>query len=244
MRVKFAHTVRHNMQDATLFTNPGTHVWTKHDAAVADVLLRLLRGQPSIEVSTLATLAATECPQTSMDSILGTWERMQTYPYVFEVAAARQDIAALALDGSRCSTAQASEPTRQLSLASTLTSRWRVPLNDFRRFVEADRLSAALFGFFALSFRKHAPAHVTLGKWHETRKRIFPVDLPARVGTFYYCFPHFGRVGYITLFVLACEHSADKAKKHENLIPFATRQCLRCRHLRHPKALTIAVQRG
>ena len=118
MRVKFAHTVRHHMQDATLFTNPGTHVWTKHDAAVADVLLRLLREQPSIEVSALLTLAATECPQTSMDSFQGTWERMQTYPYVFEVAAARQDLAGLALDGSRCSTAQASEPTRQLSLAT------------------------------------------------------------------------------------------------------------------------------
>ena len=52
MRVKFAHTVRHNMQDATLFSNPGTHVWTTHDAAVADVLLRLLRVQPSIDAST------------------------------------------------------------------------------------------------------------------------------------------------------------------------------------------------
>ena len=108
-------------------------------------VLRVLRVQPSIDASTLATLAATECPQTSVDSILAVWERMQTYPYVFEVAAARGDIAELALDGSRCPTAQASESTRQLSLASTLSSRWRVSLDDFRRFVDADQLSAALF---------------------------------------------------------------------------------------------------
>ena len=89
---------------------------------------------------------------------------MQTYPYIFEVAAARNEIATLALNGTRTRSLQAKDPARELSLASTLTSRWRVPLDDFRRFAEEDRLSPALFELFAISFRKTAPSNVTLGR--------------------------------------------------------------------------------
>ena len=46
---------------------------------------------------------------------------------------------------------------------------------------------------------------------------MFPVDLPARVGIHYFCFPHYARVGYVTLFVLACANHAEQTQNTKTL---------------------------
>ena len=202
MRVKFAHTVRHHMQDATLFSNPGTHVWTTHDAAVADELLRLLRVQPSIDASTLATLAATECPQTPVDSILAVWERMQTFPYIFEVSAARNAFGTISLQGK--SLPQATADATQKQITRIQYQNWHVALKDFTEFRLRDKMSRALFEHFAQLFREKAPSYMKLSIQADAQKRNLSLPTPDYSSTneSFVCYPYYSPVGYLSLYVL------------------------------------------
>ena len=219
MRVKFARTVRHHLQDASAYQNPGSHVWTKDDCVLADVLLNFLKRDPRTDETNLVMLAAADGHVTDESAATRVWERMRSYPYMFEVAALRNDLSSLSLDGTRSRTAQQKDPERELSLANTLTSRWRVPLNDFSRFAEEDRLSPALFELFAISFRKHAPSNVHLGKWHQTRKLAFAVSLPSTLSTHYFGFPLFFRARVMS------RSSCSRSNSRQGIQPCGTCTC-------------------
>ena len=162
MRVKFARTLRMHMRDADLYSHPGTHVWTEADSVIADHLLRVIRRHPTLfdeaeilaEVSTLdPALDGTDCSRV--------WARMQTFPYLFEVAEARKTLETLTLQGAPLPGGLPSQP--QPTLVTRIQHLgWRVVLKDFTEFRLRDKLSPALFEHFAQLFRESAPPYLAL----------------------------------------------------------------------------------
>ena len=211
MRAKFASTVRHHMQDAKLYCHLGTHVWTADQCEIADHLLGTLQKEPKRQEEDLLQAAQSASPTLTTDALRAVWVRMQTYPYIFELAAARNELGSLALDGTVASTAPSKIDTRELSLATSMNSRWRVPIADFASFADRDRLTPALLELFALNFRRRAPRNVSFGKWHQTRKYEFPIPQPSHVGPHIACFPFFSKVGYVTFYVLRHDHAVPAA---------------------------------
>ena len=195
-RVKFARTVRHHMQDPALYCNPGTHVWSPASCTIANALLATLRAHPQPTDDAVCQVA-TDVADSTEEDCRAVWARMQTYPYVFELAAIRGNIGSLALDGSQTTMHAPKDETRELSLACSTSTRWRVPLQDFAAFANEDRLTPALFELFAINFRQHAPPVLSIGKWHQTRKHQFPIPMTSTNGPHLACFPFFSRFFYL-----------------------------------------------
>ena len=81
MRAKFARTLREQMRDAEKYTHPGLHVWTPEDSDTADLLLRVMKQNPSeLDRDTLLA-AATDLARTILSAdVTRVWERLQTFP--------------------------------------------------------------------------------------------------------------------------------------------------------------------
>ena len=192
MRAKFSRTVQACMQKPELYCNPGTHVWTPDQCALAEKLLTALRSNTQASDDDICLqAAATVAGDHAQDACKSVWARMQTYPYVFEVAAVRGTIDELALDGTKTNTTTALAASREPSILCSTTARWRVPLADFHDFSEHDKLTPALFELFAFNIRQRGPNRLFIGKWHLSRKLQFPIPHSRSSGTHLACFPVF-----------------------------------------------------
>ncbi len=110
MRAKFARTLRLHMRDATLYTHPGTHVWTAADSDLVDLLLRAIHQNPTLlqdddhptesQDDKLRAAATVLAPDLDLSQLSRVWARMQTFPYIFEIAAARGTVDTLTLQGT------------------------------------------------------------------------------------------------------------------------------------------------
>ena len=184
MRAKFCKTVRTCMQNPELHRSPGTHVWTPDQCALAEKLLTALRTNTQASDDEICLQAAsTATGDNIQEHCKDIWARMQTYPYVFEVAAIRGTIDELALDSSKTNTETASVANRELSIACSTSARWRVPIGDFHDFSEHEKLTPALFELFAINMRQRSPHQLFIGKWHQSRKLQFPIPHSRGSGT-------------------------------------------------------------
>ena len=101
MHAKFARTLREHMRDAEKYTHPGLHVWTAEDSDTADLLLRVVKQNPSeLDRDTLLATAAALAPTILSANLARVWDRLQTFPYIFEIAVARGTLDALTLQGT------------------------------------------------------------------------------------------------------------------------------------------------
>ena len=106
MRAKFARTLREHMRDAEKYTHPGLHVWTAEDSEIADLLLRVIKQNPSeLDRDSLLATATDLAPTVLSADLTRVWERLQTFPYIFEIAVARGTLDALTLQGTERTTA-------------------------------------------------------------------------------------------------------------------------------------------
>ena len=206
MCAKFARTLREHMRDAEKYTHPGLHVWTAEDSDTADLLLRVVKQNPSeLDRDTLLATAAALAPTILSANLARVWDRLQTFPYIFEIAVARGTLDTLTLQGTQRTTATSA---RGAALVTKIHyNGWHVALKDFADFRFQDKLSPALFEHFAQLFREHAPAHLTLSIQAYAKKHYFSVAPPAySADNFaYVCYPYFSPVGYLTLYVLQYE---------------------------------------
>ena len=154
MRARFARTLRMHMRDAEMYSHPGTHVWSADDALIADLLLDTLRIDTHLADDDVTTVMADRCPALDQDDVLRVWNRLQTFPYVFEVAQARGNVDDLHLDGRR---KERTLDTRRATLSSVQYRGWNVALKDSTALHTEDRLSPALLEHLAQCFREEAP---------------------------------------------------------------------------------------
>ena len=159
MRARFARTLRYFMRDSEIYQHPGTHVWNAADSACAYSLLKICSQEPTLPNEVVVQIAHEQDPTTAQTVYERVWARMQTFPYIFEVAAARGNLDTLHLDGTSSVTRS---PTAAPSITAVKYAGWKVTLKDFQAFRGEDKLSPALFEHFAQCFREQAPPNFSL----------------------------------------------------------------------------------
>ena len=146
MRARFARTLRLYMRDVDVYTNPGIHVWTADDSNGAEALLQTIKNNVLIPDEAIPRAARALAPDFALSTLTRIWERMQTFPYIFEVAAARRNVDVYHLDGTP---AIDHGPSTAPQVSVIHYRGWQVSLKDFQNFRALDRLSPALFEHFA-----------------------------------------------------------------------------------------------
>ncbi len=159
MRARFGHTLRHHMRDATRYRFPGSHLWSDEDCALAEEFLLTVRQRPQDEDSAIEHATQERLRETEPESVERVLCRLQTFPYVFEVAVARGRVDDLNLEG----TTRTAAPSRALPTRLLLQG-WHVDLTHLVDYVERDRLHRVLLEIFAKSMRAHLPSSTYLAK--------------------------------------------------------------------------------
>ena len=214
MRARFARTLRLHMRDADLCTHPGTHVWNEDDALIAEKFLSIIRDNLQLSDDEIVVTLATHNPTLQQDDIHRIWQRLQTFPYVFEIAHARGNVDALYLDGTRKQTNL--EPERA-PVSFVQYHGWKVALKDFAALRTEDKLSSALLEHLAQCFREEAPSHLYLAIQAAAKKH--DITLPPATynahGVCFACYPYVSPVGYKTLYIL--ERDSSQGTVHISL---------------------------
>ena len=84
MRAKFARTLREHMRDAEKYTHPGLHVWTAEDSDTADLLLRVIKHNPSeLDRDTLLAAATDLAPTVLSADVTRVWGASANFPLHF-----------------------------------------------------------------------------------------------------------------------------------------------------------------
>ena len=219
MRAKFARTLRLHMRDADRYCHPGLHVWTADDSALVDVFLEVLRKMPRApDPSTVKSAVSALRPHVSETDLSRVWDRMQTFPYIFEVAAATGTLDTLTLQGTtrlESSTAHTPSLTTKIHYDN-----WHVALKDFTEFRLRDKLSPALLEHFAQIFRAQAPPHLVLARQTHAKKHSFSLPPPpySEQNTSSVCFPYFSPVGYLTFYILKRTRAQFNDDPHTKLL--------------------------
>ena len=100
------------------------------------------------------------------------WNRLQTFPHVFELAAARGTLMDLDLNGQR--------KTKEATSISHVTyRRWKVVFKEYEMLLLKGTLEPSMFEFLANVFRQHLPKDVFLHRPHVLRsQKTGPQQLP------------------------------------------------------------------
>ena len=167
------------MRDPQVYTHPGTHLWSVEDNTIAELLLRVVAGNPTeVDNEKLLAVVAAEDPTLDMSEVARVWQRMQSFPYIFELAELRGTLPTLTEQSAPLPTSTPHTMTPTLNTKVQYRG-WHVALKDLTNFRVVDKLSPGLFEHFAQIFREHAPAYLQLSLHILAQKRNF-IPPPAR----------------------------------------------------------------
>ena len=139
-RAKFSQTIRKHMRDAEVYSK--SKVWSCEEDALADKVLHIVRAHPDLDDELLVQAFLKTEPVLSVDTITTVWDRLtHQYPHMFEVAAARQQLSQLNLDGTHLGGSACGAIVSCVKYHG-----WSVPLQDLEALVGSDRMSPALVG--------------------------------------------------------------------------------------------------
>ena len=168
MRVVFSQTVRTHMRDPSLYTAEKT--WTSEENATANALLSAIRQSPNAaEAEWFGNVQGCEKETERV------WKKLNSFPHIFEVLAARgEDLMRYDLHGQP----RTAEPT-----ATTLTHLtfrgWTVALKEFDELLEKGVLEPSTWELLAHLLRPSLPRDVLLRQAHVLRsQKTGPEHLP------------------------------------------------------------------
>ena len=118
MRVRFATTLRLHMRDPKVFTP--SSCWTKEQSLAADEFLQACRHSADATDEDVLQRVTGHLAAHQRVMYKAVWAKMQTFPYMYEIAAARQILGEYDLNGHR-------KPRREQTLTSLTYERWNVP---------------------------------------------------------------------------------------------------------------------
>ena len=129
MRATFARTLRLHLRDADRYCHPGQHVWTAADSDVVDCMLEVIKKEnKEPDTESLQSLVTTRYPELSSTDFARIWERMHTFPYIFELAVLTQTLDTLTLQG--CTQLNSSTPSVPQLTSKIHFQNWHVSLKD------------------------------------------------------------------------------------------------------------------
>ena len=161
------------MRDETWFSEE--RLWTAEDSEEADRLLGWLSVHRDTPLGEVVRQYLRDTPASSVGRATRVWERLQTFPHVFEVAAVTRTLQEYDQEGRRILEPGASEP-----LASLNRRGWTVPVEDFRAYTQTGELSTDLLYLFVQALGDRlGPDCCVRAKNHTRRDRAVPDFRPA-----------------------------------------------------------------
>ena len=160
MRVLFSKTVRAHMRDSSLYTSDKT--WTPEENEIAEACLAALRANPyASDDEVISSVWGGHWDVTAV------WQKLQTFPHMFEVYAARgDDLMRYDLHGEIRNTIGQETKITQLSYR-----RWNVALADFDALLEKGVLEPSTWELLAGVLRASLPSDVLLRQPHLLRTK-------------------------------------------------------------------------
>mgnify|MGYP005714938049 CR=1 FL=1 len=144
-RATFSKTIRKYMRDADIYTND--LIWTEAEAAAADDILHFIEKHPAAtSTDYLATLTFSSDQVKELDTLhADTWRRLHDqYPHMFAVAAVRQTLDTLNLDGTPKTSLAAEDDTEDPS-PDLIYKGWSVSQTDLEQFTTRGILPLHVF---------------------------------------------------------------------------------------------------
>ena len=183
MRVRFSTTLRMHMRDPCLYS--AENCWTEAQSQAADVFLQACRQFPDESDEDLLKRVPRGLPATERILYEGVWAKMQTFPHIFEVAAARGRLAEYDLQGRP-------RAVREHALTTLSYQRWNVPLRDLDAFLDKGVMSESVWEFLGKVWRAQLPQSVLVHRPHVLRQGKvsgdnLPPGLCPRREVFPYC---------------------------------------------------------
>ena len=146
MRVQFSRTIRAHMRDPELFSSNKS--WSAEESALADMLLETVR--KNTELADDAVVAKCCRENASIADLEEVWEKLHTFPHMFEIAAARGTLMDYDLNGER--------KTKKATVINHVTyRRWKVVLSEYDLLLQKGTLEASMFELLANVLRLHLP---------------------------------------------------------------------------------------
>ena len=161
-RVKFSKTIRQHMRDPTVYTP--AKCWTNEESFLADVILQHLHNAPQSSDEDLLQSLIDNTPHDCND-ISSVWNKMQSFPHVFEIAAARRQLQNYKLDGTLFT-----KSARVTQIKTVDLYNWQVQMTDIEDFIHKMVVTSSLMELFAKIARSKLPSHCTLHPIYKCKK--------------------------------------------------------------------------
>ena len=229
-RATFSRTIRRHMREPGEYSE--THLWTEEDSILADELINFYGSHPDSTLDSLCEdilpknsanspeAVARNCKRLSPypnifnpssnetndaeATIQRIWTRLQSFPYIFELAERRNTLSSLNLDGTT-----RDQPAESPNINELDHSGFTVKLFECYNYVETGQLSTSLTELLAHSLRKHFNDSTTafLKDYMLTKRKLSPLmrwkpygrELPLPDETF---MPYYARSKHWGLYVL------------------------------------------
>ena len=173
MRVFFSRTVRRHMRDTDVYS--ANACWTDADAALADSLVEFWRCNcDCLEASCVEAFCAVH-PGICCSEVGSVWQRLNTYPHVFELAAARGSLSELHMDGTKITSPPVQPPVGTISFDG-----WTVKAAEMEDYATSNELTESLMQALLITLRDHWPDQAYVFEPALVRNANVSLTLPKR----------------------------------------------------------------
>ena len=173
MRVFFSRTVRRHMRDTDVYS--ANACWTDADAALADSLVEFWRCNcDCLEASCVEAFCAVH-PGTCCSEVDSVWQRLNTYPHVFELAAARGSLSELHMDGTKITSPPVQPPVGTISFDG-----WTVKAAEMEDYATSNELTESLMQALLITLRDRWPDQAYVFEPALVRNANVSLTLPKR----------------------------------------------------------------
>ena len=136
------------MRDPELFSPE--KVWTAEESRLADLLLQTIRAHPDKEDDAIVRECAKQQNSGAITVLRHVWNKLQEFPHLFEVAAARGTLMDFDLNGKR--------KMKQAATIKHIAHRgWKVVLTEYDTLLQKGALEPSMFELMAKILRQHLP---------------------------------------------------------------------------------------
>ena len=158
------------MHDPELFSPE--KVWTAEQSKLADLLLQTIRAHPGKEDDAIVRECAKQQHSGAITELRLVWNKLQKFPHIFEVAAARGTLMDFDLNGQR--------KMKQAATIKHIAYRgWKVVLTEYDTLLQKGALEPSMVALMAKLLRQHLPKDVLLHRPHQLRsQKTGPDQLP------------------------------------------------------------------
>lgn len=151
-RVKFSKTIRRYMKDTSIYS--ADKCWTDEDNDLCELILQSIREDPHLTEHTIFNELHKD---KNKEDLIRVWEKLQTFPHIFEIASARKQLLDYELNGILKPVTHKETRVTHLEL-----QQWKVTTNAIEHFCATQFMTTALMEFLCKIARCNLSNNITL----------------------------------------------------------------------------------